>query len=608
MFMKTFMNFLSKEKMKICLLIAIILWGLMALVSVNHLYPFCHALQVSSSKLGYLAWSVFACSIGILGYRFWKELIIIFFLFFGLGWSVGPFLEPPSDPLDHLARSYSICGKTSVDVDRTNRGLWQYNMLGNMLCHERYSRSPKEILHRIDIANGMFWAFSASILFIVGLRAGLPAEWAFFSICLAFLFMGTNRFSYFSYYSFAAGFSSMWVYWLWIAAFFFKQKARDILLPGILAAGVCLPILAVNHIQEAIFLALICGVWILYFLVRSVASYFSEQHRLWRCTGWWLFLSFLIIVFFILPQWGVVQAGLRHLFIRDNWQAYQKAVVTWHGLHFIGKIWRYRVHDTLGFFGILPLLMVPLFVFSKVIEYHNEKKWLILLLGLLPFCVYFVPLLNFVWTSNCLFIEIYYRICYSSLFWIPISLVLCNLGLHTQKRFPENFFQNKKLLNSLFLSFCFLCSVLLACIQSGPIYGKIDFITVDSKKWWAAWQPMIEEVFTWKKEEIETDYITGYVLNTIFDIPLKYNQLDLLSVDQIPKRSIENMVINSNDDRIGCLINLHRFQATWVPQVTGHWQSALTKPDRFYQLDKKKGEKLSDYLRENTPGSCYVFY
>lgn len=596
-------------KIKVFSFASIILWGLMSLVSVNHLFPFWDILQISSLKSGYLAWSAFGLAIGVLGHRFWKELSLVFLLFFMLGWSVGPFLEPPGDPLDHLARSYATCGKTSVDIPRVNGGLWQYSMLGNILCHERFSLPPKEVLERIDIANGVFWAFSASLLFILGIRAGLPATWALFSVCFAILFMGTNRFSYFSYYSFAPSFSSMWIYWLWIATFFFKTQGRY-LLPGLLGAGAVLPILLANHVQEALFLLLICAVWLLYFLVLSVVLYLSANYRLWRNSRWWLFLAVLFVIFFVLPQWSVFQEGLRHLFVYDNWQAYQRTLVSWQGLHLIGKIWAYRVHDTLGFFGFLPVLLIPLFIFPKVIE--CEKKWQVLLLGLLPFAVYCVPLLNFVWTSNLVTTDVYYRFCYSSLFWLPFTLVLCNLGVYVQKRFPWHSLRSKRVLNGLFLSFCLLCSLLLSSVQSGPIYGKLDFITVDSKKWWDAWQPMIEKVVTWEKEEIETDYITGYLLYSVFNVQLKHNQhnqFTFLSSKQIPKRSISTMIQNSvDDDRIGCLINLHGFQPTWVPFITGQWSPYWSKPSNFYQIDRKERGRLLDYLQEESLGNCYVFF
>lgn len=583
----------------------------MVLVSVDTLFSFLYVLQVPSSILGYLAWSTFVLTTICLGYHFWKELSVVFCLFFLLGYSVGPFLEPPGDPLDHLRNTYSACGKTTDELRQTNKGLWQYSMVGNILCHDPYTVAPKDVLHRIDIANGAFWATSASILFVLGVRAGLPAGWAFFSVCLAFLFMGTNRFSYFSYYSFAPSLSSLWVFWLWIAAFFFKTQSRY-LFPGMLTAGLSLCILSVNHIQEAIFLSLICGVWLFLYLLRAVAGYFPDDHRLWQRTGWWLFLVSLFFIFFVLPQWSVFQEGLSPLFLHDYWHANQEAVFVWQGIDIMGRIWGYRINDTLGFLGFLPVLLVPLFIHPKVVVGNRDKKWQILLLGLSPFLVYCIPLLHFVWLSNCTHlsthIRYYYRICYSSLFWLPVALILYNLGLHLQHWLRPHPLWSRKVVNGLFLPSCLICFAVISRMQSAPLYGKLDFIMVDSRKWWDAWQPMIEEVVNWQKEEIETDYITGYVLHAVFHVPLKYNNFNLLSVEVAPKRSVEHMIQNSNDERIGCLINLHGFPPTWVPQVTGHWSSGLSQPVFLYQADTQEDMSLSRYLQENSLGTCYVFF
>lgn len=597
---------LFAKRTNVLLYSLIMLWGLISLISVNHLFVFCPALQLSSSTLGYLAWCSFAITIVFLGCRYWKQLLLVCCLFFLFGYSVGPFLEPPSDPLDHLRHTYATCDKNSQDFKELNGGLWQYSMLGNILCHERYSLAPKDVLRKIDIANGIFWATGASVLFVVGLRAGLSAGWALFSVCLAFLFMGTSRFSYFSYYSFAHSFSSLWIFWLWIAAFFFQKQGRYLLL-GILAAGCSLPILITNHIQEAIFLFLVCGVWVFLFLLRAVTCYFSRDLPLWRNIRWWLFLVCLFSLFFVLPQWSFFQRVISQLFINDNWQLYQDAVFSWHGIHFIGRIWEYRIHDTLGLLGFLPVLLMPLFIFSKVVQQNNEKKWQILLLGVLPFFVYCIPLLNFIWLSNCVHYNIYYRMCYSSLFWLPVTLVLHDVGLHLKRQLPWNSTRSQKIVSRLYLSFCLLCFVIVSGMQSAPIYGKLDFITVDSRKWWDAWHPMIEKVFTWKKEKIETDYITGYVLNAVFNVRLKQNQFNLLTMDEVPKRSIETMIENSKDDRTGCLINLHGFSPTWVPLVTGHWSSDLSQPSLLYQTDVAGKTSLSKYLNDNTLGKCYVF-
>lgn len=320
----------------------------------------------------------------------------------------------------------------------------------------------------------------------------------------------------------------------------------------------------------------------------------------------------LFAIFFVLPQWPVFQEGVSRLFLHDYWQANQEAVFSWQGIDIMGKIWGYRVHDTLGFFGFLPVLLIPLFVHPQVVRGNRDKKWPILLLGLAPFLVYCIPLLHFVWLSNCVYlpshIRYYYRMCYSSLFWLPVALILYNLGLHLQHWLRDRSLMSKRVVNGLFLPSCLIGFAVISRMQSAPIYGKLDFITVDSKKWWNAWQPMIEEVVRWKKEEIETDYITGYVLHAVFNLPLKHNQFNLLSIDMAPKRSINYMMQNSNDDRTGCLINLHGFPPTWVPQVTGHWSPGLSQPVFLYQADIQEDMSLSRYLQENSHDSCYVFF
>lgn len=147
---------LFAKRTNVLLYSLIMLWGLISLISVNHLFVFCPALQLSSSTLGYLAWCSFAITIVFLGCRYWKQLLLVCCLFFLFGYSVGPFLEPPSDPLDHLRHTYATCDKNSQDFKELNGGLWQYSMLGNILCHERYSLAPKDVLRKIDIANGIF--------------------------------------------------------------------------------------------------------------------------------------------------------------------------------------------------------------------------------------------------------------------------------------------------------------------------------------------------------------------------------------------------------------------------------------------------------------------
>ena len=109
---------------------------------------------------------------------------------------------------------------------------------------------------------------------------------------ITYLFMGTNRFSFFSYYSLADSSSSLLIYWMWIAAFFFTEsKSYRHLLSAVAATLVLTPILYVNHIQEAIFL----GIDVPDFssnMVRSI--YFSiERKKDAMDDGWrWDFIIF----------------------------------------------------------------------------------------------------------------------------------------------------------------------------------------------------------------------------------------------------------------------------------------------------------------------------
>lgn len=589
-----------------------LLWGVLALVSVNHLAPFSDLLLISTKTAGFLAWAAFALTLCRLGQQYWKELLVVFLLFFSVGWLVGPFLEPPGDPLDHLAASYAMCGKTLHEIpQKTNEGLWQYSMVSNILCHERYSLSPGKVLQRIDLVNGLLFGGGASTLLVVALRAGFRVHWAFFSVCLAFLFMGSNRFSYFSYYSLAPSFTSMWIYWLWIACFFFKSEKRNVV-PALLVAIMMLPVLIVNHIQEVFFLALICSVWLGNILMTTVVTFFAEKGPLRQNPTWWLFLAAVLVALFIMPQLSVSQELLRQFFVYDRWQEHQQTLLTWKGWYFIGKIWMFRINDTLGAFGFLPILLVPVFMFPKAIAPDFEGQWRVLILGLMPFIIYCVPLVTFIWTSNLPTVEVYYRACYTSLFWLPVSLVLYSLQVHTGVLLEKYLHLKKTMVSGLFFSLGFFFFFLLGSVQSHPLYGKLDFITVDSRKWWGEWMPMIDKVVAWKKEKIETDYITGYLLHAVFDVPLKHNQhsqITYLYVQQIPKRSIEAMVQESvADDRTGCLINLHGFQPTWVPYITDHWSPYWSRPDLFYKINVRGKKQISDYLRGQSVGKCYVYF
>ncbi len=199
---------------------------LTSFISLNHLYPFISFFsELSTRFLGGLGWCSAILALVYFGRGYLRELLILVAAFFIFGVIVGPFLSPAADPMEHLRRVHEEnCGKTAEQVPRENRGLWQYSMVGVLLCTNGEKVDPVQMLRKVDIANGMLWALMAAVLYIFAKRSDLPPQWAFLSVLICFLYLGTNRFSYFRYYSLAPSLISMFIYWLWAAIFFFKNN------------------------------------------------------------------------------------------------------------------------------------------------------------------------------------------------------------------------------------------------------------------------------------------------------------------------------------------------------------------------------------------------
>ena len=342
-------------------------WLLVSCISLNHLYsvfPFLSTL--STNFLGGLGWSTAFLAVAYYGRKSIGQLFALVVFFMIIGFVCGPFLEPPADPLEHLRRVHELnCGKTVEQVPRQNNGLWQYSMVGVLICTDGEKVKPEQMLRKIDFANGLFWALLAAVLFIQGTRAGLPGRWAFLSVLICFLFFGTNRFSYFRYYSLAPSFSSMFVFWLWTAIFFFRKNLREIM-KGLAVALFSLPIIWVNHIQESVFLGFVVLVW----LVINIAFNWGEKsfllptardnkhnviRKFFTVNGTGLIL--LLIVCWLLPQFDFFRQWLTRFFIRDVGQQYQEVFVSWHGLYIGGQVAGLRVMDTLGGAGVLMFLV-----------------------------------------------------------------------------------------------------------------------------------------------------------------------------------------------------------------------------------------------------------
>lgn len=376
------------------------------------------------SLLGWIGWATLATSTLCIAFQHKREFCLIFLSFFLFGFFSKAYLEPASDQIDHLYRTYERC--RDIDTgERLNRGLWHYSMNSLLLCDRGKEVIPaeKKLLH-IDTLHGLFISFSSTILYFLSRNAGLPKKWCFFSIMTATFFMGTDKFSYFRYYSYGPSFSSICIYWLWITQFFFSRKRRALYIGALTSIPLAI-IMAVNHIQESAFLLFILFIWITIILTEKI--YKTEKKR--RNLSLWL--TSLFLFFFIFPQMQWTQEIFQLLPIQNLWENNQNLVYYWKGIHIMGKIWIpfYRVPETIGVIGLAPLILCPIIWLNNKTIISQFLKIRVIALGIVPFLVFCTPLLHHIWVSFVK-IPVYYRIAYSSLFWITVAYFLYIIETH----------------------------------------------------------------------------------------------------------------------------------------------------------------------------------
>ena len=419
-------------KVKRLKVVLISLWLLVTAISLNHLFPLVPFLsQMPTLCLGILGWATALLSVLYFGKGHWRSVALVAMATFCLGFSIGTYLEPPADPFEHLRRVHEEnCGKTAADIRRSNRGFWHYSMLTPILCMDTASVDSDKIFLRIHLANGLLWALACSVIYICGILLGLPRRWALFSVCVCFLFFGTNRFSYFRYYSLAPTFTSIMIYWLWGAVFFMRTSVRS-MLKGVLTAMALVPVLWVNHHQEAVFLGFLLIIWVLtnLFFLRPYPRKQKNREQLiprLRMYRFFLFVA-LFIVLWILPQSESFRSWLSSFFVNSAaLENYKNLWITWHGWYIGPRFNGLRIADTLGNIGLLIGVLAIVYFWPGLTPASGQKKLKIYLLALLPFVGYFTPLFHFIWASNNKF-STYYRLCYASLFWFFFADLLYGL-------------------------------------------------------------------------------------------------------------------------------------------------------------------------------------
>lgn len=582
---------------------------LMSLISLNRLIPFTGLLDLYSTTLGIIGWIAICLSLFYIGRQHARQIVLVFAGFALLGYSIGPFLEPPSDPLEHLRRTEEQCRRISRKIRPVNRGLWHYSLSGSMLCDRKSMANPESRLIKIDILHGLYWGILMVCLFCLGKAAGLPDKWAFLSGVLAFLYFGTNRFSYFSYYSLAPSFSSMFIYWTWTTIFFFKKSALARIV-GIVSVFALIPIIWVNHQQETAFLLILACLWVGWNLHERIWIFLTKQKV--RRNSFLLnkpvYTIGLLFLFFLLPQFKSFQNWILRLYPnRIYWNANQHLIFSWNDYHLFGKVWGSRVYDTLGLMSFMPLLLIPLFILNRNRWDKGYQPGKIMILGLVPFFIYLTPLFHFVWAVVAK-PTVYYRMSYASIFWLPITTILYSLT-QTIKNPKWN---NSKLLAGFIFPLCVIALISLSGVRSEPVYGKLDFILLNSRPWDQKWKPIVDYVYRNHKRKLITDPVTELILNSVYQ-KSTVNVRTLSRTEKVDIEIIDKLVYDSRNkkgrrQRYLCVVNLVGFDASWVAVETGHWQGDLANTSLYYTYKGVTGGALIPVLKDDPPKHCKVFY
>ena len=400
---------------------------LISLLSVWHIAAKTSAIRIPPAYLGALGWTFFTLAVATLGRRWWRECLLIFVLFFSFGFATKAYLEPISDQLDHLYRTQEQCRNWDEPApvaqggwhhSRNSHGLWHYSMNSVLVCEGgAVQDTPDVILRNIDFLHGLYLGLSAAIIFLLCRSAGLPPRWAFFALMVAFLFLGTSKFSFFRYYSYGPTFSSQCLYWLWIACFFFNRSLWHAGI-GLLFALALFPVLYINHIQEAVFLVFLVSFWLLLNLVEYL-------FRLRKPYLFALFTLGVMILFFVLPNFEFFQNAITVSHLPKEMAMGKDQLYSFHGIYSFPRFFMpgLRLFDTMGAVGVLVLLVTPLVLVWRGQPLSTPLRLRTALLGMLPFLVMATPLYNMIWMTNVI-LPVYYRILYSSMFWCTLACFL----------------------------------------------------------------------------------------------------------------------------------------------------------------------------------------
>ncbi len=213
----------------------------------------------------------------------------------------------------------------------------------------------------------------------------------------------------------------------------------------------------------------------------------------------------------------------------------------------------------------------------------------------------------------------------------------------------------------LYYFLCLLIIVGLGSVRSLPIYGKLDFLLLDGRPWWSAWQPMITKVLRKGTRPVLSDMMTSTVLRGVFaqkallfrfdrrhspaDIEV-FSKLNVPVCHLLPAGAVYLLMSsgertngkmatverddlqeglmkifadvaelgktdrrkNKNNCPYRCIINLRGFSPSWVASETGHWPKWFAHTSLLYRYHGIRGHQIGSLLRERPVENCMVFF
>ena len=178
-----------------------------------------------------------------------------------------------------------------------------------------------------------------------------------------------------------------------------------------------LPLLFFHHRQE---------VGLLFF--SSSLAFFILGYRLFvKLKIVWVnrFLLFILLfVIFFIPH----LTPLKHVIpfldsaLIDDYNSFLYSIGD---LIVIGKVSDSRILDTLSFYGFIPFIIFIVYTFLSLFSLRFVKKYRIVYFsafpGIVPFWILFIPLNLLIWCKAITAQEVFWRLCYSSQFWISVA-------------------------------------------------------------------------------------------------------------------------------------------------------------------------------------------